>query len=247
MSVSVLHNGNNGYTDSMGGSTPYGSTSAVSTTDFSETDVDGSAAQSFFVRALFDFTGQDTSSLSFKRGDVIEVLNTLPSGWWDGLLDDERGWFPSNYVQAITEQEAEAALSLRLGLQQQQPVDPLLVRQQQTQLEQQRLLQQQQQQQQQQRTELVQRQFAQQRQHGQAQQRGPYEEDAQWLDDDDDQPPPDQGARAPGQPSDFWVPQVTPDGQVSLFPFFQRDIDSCVVLLSPQPTPRSGTEEACQT
>lgn len=219
MSVSVLHNGNNGYTDSMGGSAPYGSTSAASTTDFSETDVDGGAAQSFFVRALFDFTGQDTSSLSFKRGDVIEVLNTLPSGWWDGLLDDERGWFPSNYVQTITEQEAEAALSLRLGLQQQQPLDPLLVRQQQAQLEQQRLLQQQQQQQQQQRTQLDQRQIAHQRQQDQGQQRGPYEEDPQWLDDDDDQPPLDQGARAPGQPSDFWVPQVTPDGQVSLFPF----------------------------
>lgn len=214
----------------MGGSAPYGSTSATSTTDFSETDADGSAAQSFFVRALFDFTGQDTSSLSFKRGDVIEVLNTLPSGWWDGLLDDERGWFPSNYVQPITEQEAEAALSLRMGLQQQQPLDPLLDRQQQTQLEQQRLLQQQQEQQ---RTQLVERQFAQQRQHGQGQQRGPYEEEAQWLDDDDDQPPLDQGARAPGQPSDFWVPQVTPDGQVSLFPFLQLDGLPYVVLLSP--------------
>jgi len=217
MSVSVLHNGNNGYTDSMGGSAPYGSTSATSTTDFSETDVDGGAAQSFFVRALFDFTGQDTSSLSFKRGDVIEVLNTLASGWWDGLLDDERGWFPSNYVQTITEQEAEAALSLRLGLQQQPPLDPLLVRQPQTQLEQQRLLQQQQQQQQ--RTQIDQRQVAQQSQQGQGQQRGPYEEDTQWLDDDDDQPPLDQAARTPGQPSDFWVPQVTADGQVSLFPF----------------------------
>lgn len=213
MSVSVLHNGNNGYTDSMGGSTPYGSTSAVSTTDFSEADVDGGAAQSFFVRALFDFTGQDTSSLSFKRGDVIEVLNTLPSGWWDGLLDDERGWFPSNYVQTITEQEAEAALSLRLGLQQ-QPLDPQLIRQ--KQLEQQRLLQQQQQQQQQS-TQQDQRQYAQQAQQGQGQQRGPYDEEAQWL-DDDDQPPLDHAARPPGQPSDFWVPQVTADGQVSLFP-----------------------------
>ena len=216
MSVSVLHNGNTGYNDSMGRSTPYGLTSAESTTDFNETDVDNGAVQSFFVRALFDFTGQDMSSLSFKRGDVIEVLNTLPSGWWDGLLDDERGWFPSNYVQPITEQEAEAALSQRLVMQQQQPLDPQLVHQQQKQLEQQRLLLQQQQQQ---RTQLDQRQLAQQRQQGQGQQRGPYDEDAQWLDDNDDQPPLDQVARAPGQPSDFWVPQVTPDGQVSLFPF----------------------------
>lgn len=65
----------------------------------------------FFCRALYDYQTQDSSSLSFQRDDVIEVLTRLESGWWDGLLGDERGWFPSNYVTVISDEEAEAALT----------------------------------------------------------------------------------------------------------------------------------------
>lgn len=65
----------------------------------------------FFCRALYDYQTQDSSSLSFHRNDVIEVLTRLESGWWDGLLGDERGWFPSNYVTVISDEEAEAILS----------------------------------------------------------------------------------------------------------------------------------------
>ncbi|PWN24151.1 SH3-domain-containing protein, partial [Microstroma glucosiphilum] len=61
-------------------------------------DEDDQAVQTFFVRALYDYEAQDASSLSFVEGDVIEVLTQLPSGWWDGLLGEDRGWFPSNYV-----------------------------------------------------------------------------------------------------------------------------------------------------
>ncbi|KAI0754910.1 ras GEF [Daedaleopsis nitida] len=65
----------------------------------------------FFCRALYDYQTEDSSSLSFRKGDIIEVLTRLESGWWDGLLNDERGWFPSNYVTVISDQEAEAALN----------------------------------------------------------------------------------------------------------------------------------------
>lgn len=65
--------------------------------------------QTFYCRALYDYQTDDASSLSFRRGDIIEVLTRLESGWWDGLLGDERGWFPSNYVNVISDQEAEAA------------------------------------------------------------------------------------------------------------------------------------------
>ncbi|RIA92760.1 ras guanine nucleotide exchange factor domain-containing protein [Glomus cerebriforme] len=50
------------------------------------------------VKALYDFDSKDTSSLSFKKNDIIQVLTQLESGWWDGLCNGERGWFPSNYV-----------------------------------------------------------------------------------------------------------------------------------------------------
>ena len=65
----------------------------------------------FFCKALYDYQSQDDSSLSFRRGDVIEVLTRLETGWWDGLLGEERGWFPSNYVAVISDEEADAAFS----------------------------------------------------------------------------------------------------------------------------------------
>ncbi|KXG47848.1 Guanine-nucleotide dissociation stimulator CDC25 [Penicillium griseofulvum] len=56
-----------------------------------------------FVRAMYDYDADDHTSLSFRRGDIIQVLNQLETGWWDGVIDDVRGWFPSNYCTPITE------------------------------------------------------------------------------------------------------------------------------------------------
>jgi son of sevenless len=61
-------------------------------------------------RALYDYQTQGTSTHSFLQGEIIGVLVQLESGWWDGLLRDQRGWFPSNYVVALTGAEANAAL-----------------------------------------------------------------------------------------------------------------------------------------
>ncbi|KAJ5356745.1 Guanine-nucleotide dissociation stimulator CDC25 [Penicillium concentricum] len=56
-----------------------------------------------FVRAMYDYDADDHTSLSFRRGDIIQVLNQLETGWWDGVIDDVRGWFPSNYCTPITD------------------------------------------------------------------------------------------------------------------------------------------------
>ncbi|CAI7641313.1 unnamed protein product [Penicillium manginii] len=56
-----------------------------------------------FVRAMYDYDADDHTSLSFRRGDIIQVLNQLETGWWDGVIDNTRGWFPSNYCTIITE------------------------------------------------------------------------------------------------------------------------------------------------
>ncbi|KAI9299347.1 SH3 domain-containing protein, partial [Cunninghamella echinulata] len=53
------------------------------------------------VKALYPFASNDGSSLKFEPGDTIHVLAQLPSGWWDGLCNGTRGWFPSNYVEII--------------------------------------------------------------------------------------------------------------------------------------------------
>lgn len=55
-----------------------------------------------YVRALYDYEADDRTSLSFHEGDVIQVITQLESGWWDGVINGVRGWFPSNYCQVIT-------------------------------------------------------------------------------------------------------------------------------------------------
>ncbi len=55
-----------------------------------------------YVRALYDYEADDRTSLSFHEGDVMQVITQLESGWWDGVINGVRGWFPSNYCQIIT-------------------------------------------------------------------------------------------------------------------------------------------------
>ncbi|KAI9029736.1 ras guanine nucleotide exchange factor domain-containing protein [Phycomyces nitens] len=70
---------------------------------------------SHFVQALHDFlpssgpADQSVSCLFFRKGSIIEVFNRDSSGWWDGLLNDVRGWFPSNYVGRIGDVVREPA------------------------------------------------------------------------------------------------------------------------------------------
>ncbi|CAI2171814.1 16221_t:CDS:2, partial [Funneliformis geosporum] len=63
---------------------------------------DNQISSILYVRALYDFDSKDNSSLSFKKDDIIQVLTRLESGWWDGVCNNERGWFPSNYVAEVT-------------------------------------------------------------------------------------------------------------------------------------------------
>lgn len=144
----------------------------------------------FFVEALFPFTGTDASSLSFERGDVIQVLNRLPSGWWDGLLDDDRGWFPSNYVRRILDAEAEEALARR-ELERQHAEIQQLQQQQQQQI----------QQQQQQQAQQAQVQGLTHQQQPIRDQYAHHTQNAYW----DERTQSDR---------DFWIPEVTDNGQV---------------------------------
>lgn len=55
-----------------------------------------------YVRALYNYEADDHTSLSFQQGDTIQVLTQLESGWWDGVINDVRGWFPSNYCEVLS-------------------------------------------------------------------------------------------------------------------------------------------------
>jgi len=143
-----------------------------------------------FCRALYDYEAQDASALSFRTDDIIEVLTQQPSGWWDGLLGEERGWFPSNYVTIISDEEAELAFSQAESTtvdgqnsesQSQPSVDG-----------------------------------------SQAMTAGAQAEQEEWLDSEislrnGDQEPHETVFQGGNQPSDFWMPEVTPDGQVCGF------------------------------
>ena len=60
-----------------------------------------------YVRALYDYDADDQTSLSFRQGDIIQVLTQLESGWWDGVMNGHRGWFPSNYCEFVSGTEAQ--------------------------------------------------------------------------------------------------------------------------------------------
>ena len=62
-----------------------------------------------YVRALYDYDSDDRTSLSFRKGDTIQVITQLASGWWDGYIKGVRGWFPSNYCVVVTGPEESTA------------------------------------------------------------------------------------------------------------------------------------------
>ncbi|KAI2087486.1 cell division cycle- protein [Ophidiomyces ophidiicola] len=67
------------------------------------------APPGLYVKALYDYTSDDRTSLSFRQGDIIQVLNQLETGWWDGVIADVRGWFPSNYCAVVAGPDAAFA------------------------------------------------------------------------------------------------------------------------------------------
>ncbi|KAK9247235.1 hypothetical protein V1506DRAFT_532716 [Lipomyces tetrasporus] len=59
------------------------------------------------VRALYDLTTAEPGELSFRRGDVIFVLESVYQDWWKGSLRGQVGIFPLNYVTPIKEPTPE--------------------------------------------------------------------------------------------------------------------------------------------
>lgn len=49
------------------------------------------------VQAMYPYQSGDSSALSFGKGDIIEVLTQLESGWWDGWYVMETNLIFLNY------------------------------------------------------------------------------------------------------------------------------------------------------
>jgi hypothetical protein len=73
----------------------------------SESDVGG---ETFFVKALYDHTAEDSDEISFDVGDIIQVIQEDDSGWWVGVnltaqkqqqKPQPQGMFPAVYVTRL--------------------------------------------------------------------------------------------------------------------------------------------------
>lgn len=51
-----------------------------------------------YYQAQFDFVARAANELTFRTGDIIQLLATNDSGMWKGELDGKVGLFPYNYV-----------------------------------------------------------------------------------------------------------------------------------------------------
>lgn len=53
------------------------------------------------VKAKYAFNARDTTEISLKPGDIVNVLWMHKSGWWKGELNGKVGMFPGNYCVKI--------------------------------------------------------------------------------------------------------------------------------------------------
>ncbi|KAI8371201.1 hypothetical protein EDC96DRAFT_501788 [Choanephora cucurbitarum] len=54
------------------------------------------------AEALYDYHGEDPQTdLSFKQGDLIEVIEYVNDDWWKGTVHGKSGIFPQNHVKKI--------------------------------------------------------------------------------------------------------------------------------------------------
>lgn len=60
-------------------------------------------------KALYDYEAAEDGELSFKEGDIIILKTRDDAGWWQGELNGQLGWFPSNFVEEISESVEEKA------------------------------------------------------------------------------------------------------------------------------------------
>lgn len=49
--------------------------------------------------AVADYTGEDDSSLSFKEGDKVDVIELNDGGWWYVSIKGREGWVPSTFIE----------------------------------------------------------------------------------------------------------------------------------------------------
>ena len=59
------------------------------------------------LEAVYDFGGRSADELSFKAGDIIQLIEKVDAAWWKGKLGRKEGVFPANYVKVVEDQPAK--------------------------------------------------------------------------------------------------------------------------------------------
>lgn len=58
------------------------------------------------ARCIAAYESTTPNQISLHVGDIVQVCNTSPAGWWEGEVTragvKHRGWFPGNYVQLLS-------------------------------------------------------------------------------------------------------------------------------------------------
>ncbi|KAJ3794888.1 SH3-domain-containing protein [Lentinula aff. detonsa] len=64
---------------------------------------DHPATASVKAKAVWGYneTGEDPQDLSFRAGDIIEVVQETNNDWWTGSYNGREGLFPSTYVEKL--------------------------------------------------------------------------------------------------------------------------------------------------
>ncbi|XP_068446820.1 rho guanine nucleotide exchange factor 7b isoform X2 [Clinocottus analis] len=62
---------------------------------------EGSGCGHALFKARFTFQQTNEDELSFSKGDIISVSRQEDGGWWEGSVNGNSGWFPSNYVREL--------------------------------------------------------------------------------------------------------------------------------------------------
>lgn len=101
---------NSGVTDSVGhpGAHEYFATTAPHLASQTRSGPDGLATAKLFV-ALYDYNARTDEDLSFKKSEVLEILNDTQGDWWYARSRTTRleGYIPSNYIAKVKSLESE--------------------------------------------------------------------------------------------------------------------------------------------
>ena len=62
---------------------------------------------------VFQYFLWQIQTLKFEAGEIINVLFSGDTGWWEGEINGTRGWFPAAYVEKI---QVRSSRGLYLGL-----------------------------------------------------------------------------------------------------------------------------------